>query len=144
MIICRINSPETKTDHLKFIDLVQALFLEHGCGVERKVPGRDYTDKTVPHIIERDFSERIPPPKRKAKPTKRCVVCYKQGKRSETVFWCPDCELVSMLRVASRLTTPSSTFKLKFVTVFKSLVFMKCFVESFIRIQQFLRKLYAF
>jgi hypothetical protein len=93
MIIFRINSPETKTDHLKFrVDLVQALLFEHGSDVERKVPGRHSTDKTVPHLIERHFLERIPPTESKAKPTKRCVMCYEQGKRRETVFWCLDCE----------------------------------------------------
>jgi hypothetical protein len=49
MIICRANSPGIKTDPLKCrVDLVQALLVDHGGGVERKVPGRHSTDKTVP------------------------------------------------------------------------------------------------
>jgi hypothetical protein len=93
VIIFRKNLPQTKTDHLKFrVDLVQALLVEHGRGVERKVSGRHSSNKTVPRLIKRHFPERIPPTEKKAKPTKRCAVCYKQGKRRETVFWCPDCE----------------------------------------------------
>ncbi|XP_021918752.1 piggyBac transposable element-derived protein 4-like [Zootermopsis nevadensis] len=93
MIICRANSPGIEVEHLKYrVDLVQALLVEHGGGVERNVPGRHSTDKTVPRLIERHFPERIPPTEKKSRPTKRCVVCYKQGKRKETVFWCPDCE----------------------------------------------------
>jgi hypothetical protein len=30
--------------------------------------------------------------RRKARPTKECVVCYKNNRRKETVFWCPECE----------------------------------------------------
>jgi hypothetical protein len=49
MIICKANSPGIKIDHLKYrVDLVQALFVDHGGRVERKVPGRHSTDKTVP------------------------------------------------------------------------------------------------
>jgi hypothetical protein len=93
MTIFRKNLPQTKTDRLKFrVDLVQALIVEHWSGVERKVSGHHSTDKTVPRLIERHFLERIPPTEKKAKPTKRHVVCYKEGKRRETVFWCPDCE----------------------------------------------------
>jgi hypothetical protein len=143
MIIFMKNSSQTKSDHSKFgVDLVQALLVRHGKGVERKVSGRHSTDETVPHLIERHFPERIPPTEKKAKPTKRCVVCCKQGKRRETVFWCPDCE--AGLCVEGCFTAPSSTFKVKSITFFKSLEFMKYFVESFIRIQQFLRKLYIF
>ena len=48
--------------------------------------------KNVPRLLERHFPERIPPTERKARPTKRCVVCYKNNRRKETVFWCPECE----------------------------------------------------
>jgi hypothetical protein len=71
---------------------VQALVVDHGGGVERKVPGRHSTDKTVPRLTERHFPERIPSTEKKSRPTKHCVVFYKQGTRKETVFWCPDCE----------------------------------------------------
>jgi hypothetical protein len=74
MIIFRKNSPQTKTDHLKFrLDLVQTLLFEHVSGVERKVPGCHCTDKTVPCLTERDFPDRIPPSEWKAKTTKRPV-----------------------------------------------------------------------
>jgi hypothetical protein len=65
IITFRRNSPETKTDPLKFrVNLVQTV-LEHGRGVEGIVPGCHSTDKTLPHLIERHFPKRIPPPKRK-------------------------------------------------------------------------------
>jgi len=31
-------------------------------------------------------------PEKKARPTRRCVVCNKNNRRKETVFWCPKCE----------------------------------------------------
>jgi len=34
----------------------------------------------------------IPPTEKKARPTKRCVVCYKNTRRKETVLWCLECE----------------------------------------------------
>jgi hypothetical protein len=71
------------------VELVQDVLVEHRSDVEREVPGHHSTDKVVPCLIERHFPERIPPPERKAKPIKRYVVCFKQGKRRETVFWCP-------------------------------------------------------
>jgi hypothetical protein len=41
----------------------------------------------------RDISQkRIPPTEKKSRPTKRCVVCYKNNKMKETGFWCSDCE----------------------------------------------------
>jgi len=46
----------------------------------------------VPRLVERHFPERIPPTEKKARPSKRCVVCYKNNRRRETVFWCPECE----------------------------------------------------
>ncbi|XP_068082602.1 piggyBac transposable element-derived protein 4-like [Anabrus simplex] len=55
-------------------------------------PGRRSVDNTVPRLTERHFLQRISPTASKARPQKRCVVCYKQGKRKESVYWCPDCE----------------------------------------------------
>jgi hypothetical protein len=79
---------------MSYVNLAQAVYglLEHGSGVEREVPDHHSFDKIVPHLIERHFTEIIPPSERKAKPAKRCVMCYIQGKIRETVFWCPDCE----------------------------------------------------
>ena len=92
MVICRANSGQTKIDHFKFrVELVQAQLIEHGSESVRKFQGRHSTDKNVPRLLERHFPERIPP-KKKARPSKRRVVCYKNNRRKETVFWCPECE----------------------------------------------------
>ena len=93
MVICHANSGQTKIDHYKFrVELVQALLIEHGSESVRKFQGRHSTDKNVPRLVERHFPERIPPTEKKARPTRRCVVCYKNNRRKETVFWCPECE----------------------------------------------------
>lgn len=42
--------------------------------------------------VERHFPDTIPPTT-KAKPTKRCVVCWKNGTRKESRVWCVDCEV---------------------------------------------------
>ncbi|XP_023703521.1 piggyBac transposable element-derived protein 4-like [Cryptotermes secundus] len=43
-------------------------------------------------LTERHFVEKIPATGKKAKPQRRCVVCSRQGKRKDTVYWCSDCE----------------------------------------------------
>ena len=43
------------------------------------------------HFNKNDNIE-IPLTEKNARPTKRCVVCYKSNRRKETVFWCPKCE----------------------------------------------------
>ena len=87
LILCRANSGQSKIDHSKFrVNLVQALLIEHGREIERKVEGHHSTDKNVPRLLERHFPKRIPPKDKKARPTKRCVVCYKHNKGKETVF----------------------------------------------------------
>lgn len=93
MVICRANSGQTKIDHLRFrVELVQALLTEHGSETVRKFQGHHSSDKNVLRLVERHFPERIPPTEKKARPTRRCVVCYKNNRRKETVFWCPECE----------------------------------------------------
>ena len=93
MVICHANSGQTKIDHFKFrVELVQALLTEYGSGSVRKFQGHHSTDKNVPRLLERHFPDRIPPTEKKARPTKRCVVCYKNNRRKETVFWCHECE----------------------------------------------------
>jgi hypothetical protein len=37
------------------------------------------------------FPMNIPPTEKKKKPTKRCVVCYSKGKRSESKWQCKKC-----------------------------------------------------
>jgi hypothetical protein len=77
-----------------YVNIAQAIYglLEHGSGVEKKVPVCHSTDKTVTCLIKRHFTERSPPPERKVKPTTRYVMCYKQGKIWETILWCPYCD----------------------------------------------------
>jgi len=92
MVICCANSRQTKIDHFEFrVKLVQALITEHGSESVRKFQGHHSTDKNVPRFLERYFPKRIPTEK-KARPTRRCVVCYKNNRRKERVFWCPECE----------------------------------------------------
>jgi len=108
MIICRANSGQTKMDHFKFIvELVQALLTERGSGSVRKFQVHHSTDKNVKRILERHFPERIPPTENKARPTKRCSVCYKNNRRKETLFWCPDVKQPYVLKKVLRHFTPS-------------------------------------
>ena len=48
--------------------------------------------KNVPRLLERHFPERIPPTEKKSRPARWSVVCYKNNRRKETVFWCPEYE----------------------------------------------------
>jgi len=41
----------------------------------------------------RHFCGRIPATGKKAWPQKRCVVCYKKGKRKDSSFWCCECKV---------------------------------------------------
>jgi len=87
MVICHANSGHIKIDHFKFtVELVQALLTEHESESVRKFQGHHSTDKNVPRLLERHFPERIPPREKKARPTKRCVVCYKNNRRKQRVF----------------------------------------------------------
>jgi hypothetical protein len=74
MVICRANSRQNKIDYLKFrVELVQALLIEHAIGSVRKFQGHHSTDKNVPRHVERHFPERIPPTKKKDRPSKKCA-----------------------------------------------------------------------
>jgi hypothetical protein len=83
-VICRANSGQTKTDHLKFrVELVQALLTEHGSESVRNFQGHQSTEKNVPRLIEIHFPKRILPTEKKA----RCVVCYKNNtKKGDSVL----------------------------------------------------------
>jgi hypothetical protein len=121
MVICRANSQGKGIDRLKFrVDMVQALLVQHGAGVERKVPGRHSTDNTVPRLLERHFSERIPSTERKSMPTKRCVVLQKKKKTRgrRQCFGVLIVRPVCVLRAASRPTTPSSAIKVKIYIIY--------------------------
>jgi hypothetical protein len=76
MAICHANSRQIKIDHFKFrLELVQALLIEHGSESVRNSQGCHSTDKNVLQLVERHFPERIPSTEKKARPTRRCVVC---------------------------------------------------------------------
>jgi hypothetical protein len=96
--------------------MVQALLVQHGAGVERKVPGRHSTDNTVSRLLERHFPDRIPPTERKSRPTKRCVVCYKKTRGRRQCFGVLIVRPVCALRAASSPTTPSSAIKVKSIS----------------------------
>jgi len=80
-------------DHFKFrIEMVQAQLTEHRSGSVRKFQNHHSRDKNMPRLLARHFPERIPRTEKKARTTKRFVVCYKNNRRKETVFLCPECE----------------------------------------------------
>lgn len=87
------HNKKQKVDQLKFrVQLVEQIFAKYANTIQRKVPGRHSQDNNLARLTERHFIERIPPTQQKAKPQKRCVVCYKRGRRKETIYWCPDCK----------------------------------------------------
>jgi len=108
MVICRANSRQIKIDHFKFrVELVQALLIENGSDSVRKFQGHHSTDKNVPRLLERHFPERIPPTEKKARPTKRCVVCYKTIEGRRQCFGAPNVKQPYVLKKVSRHFTPS-------------------------------------
>ena len=93
MVICHTNSGQTKIDHFKFrVELVQALLIEHGSESVRKFQAIIPQTKMCHDFLKDIFQKESHRQKRKARPTKRSVVCYKNNRRKETVFWCPECE----------------------------------------------------
>jgi len=92
MVICCANSGQTKIDHFKFrVELVQALLIEHGRvsgNFKAIIPQTKMCHDFLKDIFQKEYHQQ----KKKARPTKRCVVCYKNNRRKETVFWCPECE----------------------------------------------------
>ena len=42
--------------------------------------------------ILKDIFQKEYQRQKKFRQTKRCVVCYKNNIKKETVFWCPECE----------------------------------------------------
>ena len=108
MEIFRANSGQTKIDHFKFrVDLVQALLIEHRSESVRKSQGHHSTDKNVPYLLKDIFQKEYHQQKKKARSTKRCVVCYKNNRRKATVFWCPECEAALCVENVSRHFTSS-------------------------------------
>jgi hypothetical protein len=75
IVICRANSGQANIDHLKFtVELVQALLIEHESESVRNFQGHHSTDKNVPRLTERHFSER----KEGQSFKEVCSVLYKQ------------------------------------------------------------------
>jgi hypothetical protein len=70
----------------------------------------------VPRFLERHFPEGISPTGRKLRPTKRCVMCYKQKLGRRQGFGVLNVRPICVLRDASRPTTPSSAIKVKSVS----------------------------
>jgi hypothetical protein len=93
LIIYRSNTGK-QIDQLSFrTELVEGLFVKHASAVERKVQTGHRSDNLVPRLTERHFISRIPPTEKKASPQRRCVVCYKHGRRKDTVYWCDACNV---------------------------------------------------
>jgi hypothetical protein len=61
--------------------------------LERKVPGQQSSDNTVPQLTERHFISKLPPYERKTRPRGQCAVCQKRDKRKNTVYWCDACDM---------------------------------------------------
>jgi hypothetical protein len=96
----------------------------------------------VPRLVERYFTERIPPTEKKTRPTKRCVMCYKNNTRKETVFWCPECEADLRVEESFKAFHSKLTFLGTVLMNKKSVVFPKYYVSGFIEIQPLLIKLH--
>ena len=87
----------------------------------------------------------IPPTEKKARPTKRCVVCYKNNRRKETVFWCLECEAALCVEECFKAFHAKLNFlRYDFVAYLKSLDIPEYYVLSFIEIQPLLIKLHYF
>jgi len=63
----------------------------------------------------------IPPTEKKARPTKRCVVCYKNNRKKETVFWCPECEAALCVEEYFKAFHTKLNFKVRFYCIFEKL-----------------------
>jgi len=64
------------------IQLVEGVFTKYARAAEtRSVPGRQASDNTVPRLTERHCLRKVAPKTEKSKPQRRCVVCFKHGKK---------------------------------------------------------------
>jgi hypothetical protein len=105
MIIFRRYSSVTKTDHLKFrVDLVQAL-LEHGCDVERKVPGHLLLIKQCHALLKGIFLKEFHLLKGRPSQQKGVWCAINKERGGKLYFGVLTVKLVSVLRIVSRLTT---------------------------------------
>jgi hypothetical protein len=86
LITCR-KKVCRKVDHLKFrIDLIVGLVVKYS--MQCKVPGQKGDDNSVNRLTEYHFPQAIPPTEKKSKPTRRSVVCSKNDKRRDTIYYC--------------------------------------------------------
>jgi len=64
------------------IQLVEGVLTKYAHAAEtRSVPGRQASDNTVPRLTKRHFLRKVAPKTEKSKPQRRCVVCFKHGKK---------------------------------------------------------------
>jgi hypothetical protein len=76
MILYR-NNMQKITVQLSFrIQLAEGLFVKYTNLLEHKV-SRRHSFNTVPCLTERYFISNLPPPEKKARPHRQCVVCQK-------------------------------------------------------------------
>jgi hypothetical protein len=93
MVIYRCLPNNKNIDSLTFrLSLAQDLVEKHSTGVPRSVHGGPSTEPPPKRLTERHFLERIPATGKKARPRRKYVVCTKHGKRSDSVYWCSECQ----------------------------------------------------
>ena len=59
--------------------------------VEPATKGRPSNSPKPTRLLGRCFPDMVPGASKK-KPTRRCVVCWANGKRKESSYWCSNCE----------------------------------------------------
>lgn len=86
-IIYNASNSVKALDHLSFrLQLIRELLDTHGKQTDVPRSGRPSKTPIPDRLTARHFIERIPPTEKKAKPTRRCVVCCKKtGKRKGVV-----------------------------------------------------------
>jgi hypothetical protein len=93
MVIYQCLSNNKNMDTLKFrLSLAQDLVEKHGSAVPCPVYGRPSLEPPPKRFTEQHFLEHIPTTGKKARPQKRCILCSKDDKRKESIYWCSECE----------------------------------------------------
>jgi len=72
-----------------FLQVVGGLIFTEG--ILRNQSFDETPDEHVQRLTGRHFIEEIPSTEKKAKPQKRCRVCYKKGLRKDVRYHCSDC-----------------------------------------------------
>jgi len=60
-------------------------------GVVEPAPRGRPSKSPKPRLLGRCFPDMVPGTSKK-KPTRRCVICWANGKRKESSYWCSNCE----------------------------------------------------